>query len=64
MTTDPRALARHEYLAARKRYRPAPETEECDECGEDAYVVTGGQPATRTDPGWQTGECKNCGWED
>ena len=56
--------ARAEHLAARERYRPAPETVCCPECGEDAYVVTGGQAATRTDPAWQTGYCEKCGWED
>ena len=56
--------ARAEYLAARERYRPAPETVCCPECGEDAYVVTGGQPATKTDPAWQTGYCEQCEFED
>ena len=62
--TDPRALARAEHLAARERYRPAPETVCCPECGHDSYVVTGSQPATRTDPAWQTGYCENCEGEE
>lgn len=69
MTTDPRALARAEYLAAREhtqtRYEAELEAECCPNCGEElGYVVTDGQPATRTDPAWQHGHCQSCGAED
>lgn len=62
MTAAIRASVRREHTQT--RYEAELETEGCPNCGHDSYVVTGGQPATETDPAWQEGYCKKCGYED
>ena len=57
MTTTTHAESPRRRSLVRGRWVEEVEEGGCPECGHLRYVVTDGQPANRTDPGWWEGRC-------